>query len=125
LGTGKHQRIEIKQASGLSTAEVDRMVRDAETYLEEDKAKRAFSQTMNDGEILLYSTEQTIKDFAEKFSKSDLADIKVAMENLRKVKSASNRNLDDLKMATQKLQTIMHRFAELMYSAPDAGRSNE
>ncbi len=125
LGTGKHQRIEIKQASGLSTAEVDRMVQDAEKYLEEDKAKRAFSQTVNEGEILLYSTEQTIKDFAEKFSRSDIAEIKEAMENLRKVKTSSTRNLDELKQATQRLQTIMHRFAELMYSAPDAGSSNE
>jgi molecular chaperone DnaK len=120
LGTGKEQRIEIKQASGLSQAEIERMVEDAQKYAEEDKSKRAFSATLNEAEILLYSTEQTIKDFAEKFTKDDLREIEAAMKELQEVKDSDSRDVPALKAATEKLQTIMHRFAELMYSAPDS-----
>jgi molecular chaperone DnaK len=123
LGTGKKQRIEIKQASGLSSGEIERMVTDAEKYVEEDKAKRAFSETLNEAEILLYSTEQTINDFAEKFSKEDLAEIQEAMVNLREVKDDETRDQDKLREATERLQVIMHKFAELMYSAPDSSDS--
>ena len=120
LGTGKVQNIEIKQASGLSEGEIERMVDDAEKYVEEDKAKRAFSETMNEAEILLYSTEQTINDFSEKFTKADLAEINDSIKELRKVKDSEERKPEELAAATEHLQTIMHRFAELMYSAPDS-----
>ncbi len=125
LGTGKKQQIEIKQASGLSGGEIERMVTDAEKYVEEDKKKREFSQTLNEAEILLYSTEQTIADFSEKFTKGDLAEIKEAMEELSKVKDAKDRDQDELRQATEKLQTIMHRFAELMYNAPNLSDMSE
>ncbi len=120
LGTGKKQQIQIKQASGLSPGEIERMVTDATKYVEEDKKKRAFSETLNEAEILLYSTEQTIKDFTEKFTRDDLAQINDAMDELRTVKDAEDRDQDELKKATEKLQTIMHKFAELMYSAPNS-----
>ncbi|MEE9268675.1 MAG: molecular chaperone DnaK [Candidatus Krumholzibacteria bacterium] len=120
LGTGKRQQIEIKQASGLSGAEIERMVAEAEKYGVEDAAKRAFSTTLNEAEILLYSTEQTIKDFKDKFTSDDLKEIDAAMKELSEVIKSSDREVDPLKVATEKLQAIMHKFAELMYSAPNA-----
>ncbi len=119
LGTGKRQQIEIKQASGLSGGEIERMVAEAEKYGVEDAAKRAFSTTLNEAEILLYSTEQTIKDFKDKFTSDDLEEIEVAMKELSEVIKSSDREVDPLKVATEKLQAIMHKFAELMYSAPN------
>ena len=120
LGTGKRQQIEIKQSSGLSAGEIERMLQDAEKYSAEDAAKKAFSTTLNEAEILYYSTEQTIKDFADKFSQADLKEIEAAMKQLSEVKDSNERDVDKLKSATAKLQTIMHKFAELMYSAPDS-----
>ena len=72
LGTGRSQEIAIKTASGLNEAEIKRMIDEAETFAEEDKKKRDYSECLNEAEILLYSTEQTIKDFSDKFSESDL-----------------------------------------------------
>jgi molecular chaperone DnaK len=120
LGTGRSQEIEIRTASGLSEAEINRMVDDAEKYAEEDKTKREYSECLNEAEILLYSTEQTIKDFSDKFSESDLAEIQLAMEELRDAKDRPDRDVESLKIATGHLQAIMHKFAELMYSAPDS-----
>jgi molecular chaperone DnaK len=119
LGTGKRQQIEIKQASGLSQGEIERMVEEAEKYGAEDALKRAFSTTLNEAEIMLYSTEQTIKDFADKFTADDLKEIEAAMKELSDIKDAGDRDVDALRVATEKLQAIMHKFAELMYSAPD------
>jgi molecular chaperone DnaK len=120
LGTGKRQDIEIKQATGLSAGEIERMVTDAEKYGEEDRAKKEYSTTLNEAEILLYSTEQTIKDFEEKFTRDDLNEIENTMAALREAKDNGNRDVDELKIATQRLQDIMHKFAELMYSTPDS-----
>ncbi|MGD8413861.1 MAG: molecular chaperone DnaK, partial [Candidatus Latescibacterota bacterium] len=120
LGTGRSQEIEIRTASGLSEGEINRMVDDAEKFAEEDKTKREYSECLNEAEILLYSTEQTIKDFADKFSESDLTEIQLAMEELRDAKDGHERDIEALKIATGHLQAIMHKFAELMYSAPDS-----
>ena len=120
LGTGRQQEIAVKASSGLNEAEIDRLVKEAETFAEEDRVKRAYSETLNEAEILLYSTEQTIKDFADKFSDADLAEIQAAMSDLREAKESSERDLEPLKEATSRLQAIMHKFAELMYSAPDS-----
>jgi len=121
LGTGRQQEINIKSASGVTEADIERMVQESEQYAEEDKDRREFSQVLNEAEILLYSTEQTIEDFVEKFTESDLEEIKEAMQGLREVKNDENRDPEQLRLATGKLQAIMHRFAELMYSAPDSG----
>ncbi|HEX5133081.1 MAG TPA: Hsp70 family protein, partial [Candidatus Krumholzibacteria bacterium] len=121
LGTGRQQEIAIKVASGLSEKEVQRMIEDAEQHAEEDKQKRVFQEVVNQADILVYSTESTLKDFAERFSQGDLAEIKNALAELHTVRNSEDRNLEAVREATNRLQTIMHRFAELMYSTPDSG----
>lgn len=120
LGTGKEQGIEIKTASGISDAEIDRMVRDAEDHAVEDKHKKAYSAALNEAQVLIYSTEQTLKEFRNKFSDSDAEEIQSAVTRLKAVISQEQRDIDSLKAATSNLQIIMHKFAELMYSAPDS-----
>jgi len=121
LGTGRKQEIEIKTASGLSDAEIQRMIDDAEKFAEEDAAKRVYSEALNEAEILLYSTEQTLKDFSDKFSENDEREIRQILDEQREAKDNPERDADSLRMVTGRLQAIMHKFAELMYSAPDSG----
>jgi molecular chaperone DnaK len=121
LGTGRKQEIAIKTASGLSEGEIQRMVDEAEKFAEEDAAKREFSQVLNEAEILLYSTEQTIEDFADKFTPTDLEEIKNAVAELHEACDRPDRDIDSLRVSLGTLQAIMHKFAELMYSAPDGG----
>jgi molecular chaperone DnaK len=120
LGTGRQQQIAIKVASGLTESEIKRMVDDAERFADEDKKKRKFTEAVNQAEILLYSTEQTLKDFAERFSARDLEEIHSAIADLRVVRNSEARDVDQINQATGRLQAIMHRFAELMYSTPDS-----
>ncbi|UCH82918.1 MAG: Hsp70 family protein, partial [Candidatus Latescibacterota bacterium] len=119
LGTGKAQEIVIKQSGGLTSAEIDRMVEEAESFAEEDRERKAYSQASNDALTLLYSTEQTIEEYGERFSPDELARIKAAMNVLNDVKDKGPQAMEDLREATDRLQAIMHRFAELMYTAPE------
>ncbi len=119
LGTGKKQEVAIKTASGLRENEIQRMIEDAEKYAEEDQQKREYSEALNTADFLLYSTEQTLKDFRDKFSERDIQEIQSAVEKVREAKSQDTRDITALKEATSNLQMIMHRFAELMYSTPD------
>lgn len=121
LGTGRQQQIAIKVASGLSEGEIKRMVDDAEKYADEDKKKREFTEVVNAAEILLYSTEQTLKDYAERFGARDLEEIKNAIADVHTARNAAGKDATALSQATARLQSIMHRFAEVMYSAPDTG----
>ena len=116
LGTGKAQMIVIKQQGGLTQSEIDRMVADAEKHAEEDRSKKAYSQALNDAHNLLYSTEQTIRNFSSKLLPEDLKDIRAAMSHLISTRDADPVSLMELMEATQELQVLMHRFAELIYS---------
>jgi molecular chaperone DnaK len=120
LGTGKEQIIEIKTASGISEEEIECMVKEAEEHAVEDKHKKVYSQTFNEAQVLIYSTEQTLEDFRDKFSDADVEEIQSAMTRLKAVMTKEHRDIDSLKAASSNLQIIMHKFAELMYSAPDS-----
>jgi molecular chaperone DnaK len=124
LGTGRKQQIAIKVASGLSEGEIKRMIEDAERHADEDKLKRVFTEAVNQAEILLYSTEQTLRDFAERFSARDLEEIHNAIVDVKVARNAEEKSVEQINAATGRLQTVMHRFAELMYSAPDSGEYN-
>jgi molecular chaperone DnaK len=120
LGTGKEQGVEIKTARGISEQEIEHMVKEAEAHAVEDKHKKAYSATLNEAQVLIYSTEQTLKDFRDKFTDDDVEEIESALSRLRAVMSKEHRDIDPLKAATSNLQIIMHKFAELMYSAPES-----
>jgi len=122
LGTGRKQEIEIRTASGLDEESIAKMVADAEKFAGEDREKRLFSELLNEAEVFLYSTEQTLKDFADRFSTEDLSEIHDAMNQVTVAKSQQPRDPEALKAATGRLQAVMHRFAEVMYSA---GESDE
>jgi len=122
LGTGRKQQIAIKVASGLSEGEIKRMIEDAERFADEDKRKRLFTEVVNQAEILLYSTEQTLRDYAERFSARDLEEINNAIAEVRVARNSEAKNVEEIQNATGRLQSIMHRFAELMYSTPDSNQ---
>jgi molecular chaperone DnaK len=122
LGTRKAQDIVIKQHGGLTMNEIDRMVEDAEKFAAEDKVKKAYSEVLNVAQTLLYSTEKTIEEFPERFSEGELEEVRAAVNRVVEVKDDGSQRLGELRAATEALQTLMHRFAEVMYQTnnPDA-----
>ena len=113
LGTGKEQSIKITASSGLSDDEVKQMVRDAELHAEEDKKKKAVIEARNSLDSMIYQTEKSMKEFAEKLSDSDKAALNTALEEAKKALESDNP--DSITAATEKLTTASHKLAEEVY----------
>merc|ERR1712023_172566 len=82
-GTGKQQSITIRSSGGLSDAEVERMVEEAEQMREADQKKRETVSAKNDAETLGYQVEKQLSEMKDKMSKEDAEDLKKKMEDLR------------------------------------------
>ena len=113
--TGKEQSIRIEASSGLSDAEVEKMVNDAKKYEGEDKAKRELIDCQNQAEQLIYQTEKNIEEHKEKIQKDDMKNLNSALEDLKKNKDSSN--LESLKSSLDNLNKAWSEVASKMYDA--------
>lgn len=120
LGTGKEQSISIKSSSGLSENEVKKMQQEAEQHAEEDKKKRELIDLRNQADQLIYATEKTLKEYADKVSGADKGAINAAIENLKRVKDSDNIN--GIKKAMEELTTASHKLAQTMYENVGKGK---
>jgi molecular chaperone DnaK len=116
--TGKEQSIRIEASSGLSEQEIEKMVKDAKSHEAEDKTKREEIDVHNQAEQLIYQTEKNVKEFDEKLDKSDRKSIEDAVDELKKTNDGSN--LDDIRSAMEKLNSLWNTLASKMYDASKA-----
>ncbi len=122
LGTGKEQKITISGSTALSDDEVDRMVKDAESHAEEDKAKKDEIEVRNQADSLVYSTEETLKELGDKVP----ADTKKMVEDAvaETKKALDGTDIAAIKAANEKLQEAGHKLAEIVYSDANAQTAN-
>ncbi|HOL20097.1 MAG TPA: molecular chaperone DnaK [Candidatus Hydrogenedens sp.] len=113
LATGKEQKIRIESSSGLTEEEIQRMVREAEQHAEEDKKRRKEIETRNNADSLLYSTEKLLKEYGDKVSASDKAQVESALEELRK--ALAGDRIEDIESAMNKVTSATHKLSEAMY----------
>ena len=121
--TGKEQSIRIEASSGLSDAEVEKMVNDAKKHEGEDKAKRELIDCQNQAEQLIYQTEKNIEEHKEKIQKDDMKNLNNALEDLKKNKDSSN--LESLKSSLDNLNKAWSEVASKMYDASKNEEKNE
>jgi molecular chaperone DnaK len=121
--TGKEQSIRIEASSGLSDAEVEKMVNDAKKHEGEDKAKRELIDCQNQAEQLIYQTEKNIEEHKEKIQKDDMKNLNSALEDLKKNKDSSN--LESLKSSLDNLNKAWSEVASKMYDAYKNEEKNE
>src|SRR3712207_3056071 len=81
--TGKEQQIRIQASGGLSEADIQKMVKDAETHAEEDKKRRELVEARNRGEALIHTTEKTLKDSGDKVPAGERGAVEAAIKELR------------------------------------------
>jgi molecular chaperone DnaK len=112
-GTGREQSIVIQSSGGLSEDEIQKMVRDAESFAEADKKKKAFIDAKNDADSLVYSTEKSMTEHKAKLSSEDITAIETALADTKK--ALSGDDAEDLKAKTQALQTAAMRIGTAMY----------
>merc|ERR1712187_61934 len=96
-GTGKQQSITIRSSGGLSDAEVEKMVQEAEEMRESDQKKKDTVQAKNDAETLGYQVEKQLTDLKDKISKENASELKTKLEALRSYMTQDDAELDDLK----------------------------
>src|SRR5205085_7421751 len=106
IATGKEQKITISGASGLSKADVDRMVKEAQSHASEDQAKRDLIDARNQTDSLAYQVEKTINDNREKVAVGELSKIEASIAELRRV--SQTEDLAAIKSATEALQKASH-----------------
>jgi len=113
LGTGKEQKIRIESSSGLSEDEINRMVHDAESHADEDKKARESIEARNEADSLIYTTEKTIKDLAEKVTEADKAAANDAIAALKK--ELEGTDVTAIKEKSEVLKQASYKLSEELY----------
>jgi len=120
LGTGKEQKITITASSGLSDADIDRMVKDADVHREEDKKRRAQVEARNKLDGLVYATEKTFEEHKDKLEPEPRATLETAIADAKK--ALEGEDGEAMERAGAQLEQASHKLAEAMYrQAPGAG----
>jgi len=124
-GTGKEQQIRIQASGGLSDADIEKMVKDAEAHADEDKKRKSLVEAKNQGEALVHSTEKSLKDYGDKVSADEKGAIETALADLKT--ALEGENLEDIQAKTQALAEASMKLGEAMYksaqAAEEAGES--
>lgn len=113
LGTGKEQKIRIEASSGLNSAEIEKMRKDAELHAAEDKKKRELAETRNQCEQMAYQTEKLLKDMGDKLAENDKAPITSAIEKVRN--EAKGEDVAAMKQALDALQQASYAMSQQLY----------
>lgn len=126
-GTGKKQAITIRSSGGLSDAEIDRMVNEAESMRETDQRKKDTVQAKNDGENLAYQVEKQLTELKDKMSTADADELKNLVAELRTALAAEEGDLDLIKNKTKDLQEKSWKVTQQAYQqgASTEGDSSE
>lgn len=118
LGTGKQQDITITASSGLSDQEIDKMVKDAEKFRQEDEKKKETIEARNQGDALVYQVEKTLKDLGDKVDSAEKAEIERAKDALKE--ALTKDNVEDIKQKSEALAQTLHKLSERIYKEAGA-----
>jgi molecular chaperone DnaK len=122
LGTGKEQSIRITASSGLSEEEIQRLVKDAESHVEEDKKKKDLVEARNEADGLIYTTEKSMAEFGSKLDAAAKSDLEAALS--RSKKALEGADAEAIRAATKDLTQASHKLAEMIYSQAAKGASS-
>jgi len=113
LGTGKEQRITITASTKLSEKEKERMVKDAEQFAEQDKKRKEEAEIRNNADSLMYTTEKTKKDLAEKLTKDQVDRLDKAADELRK--ALAGKDVELIKAKSETLAKVLQEVGTAVY----------
>jgi molecular chaperone DnaK len=117
--TNKEQQVRIQASGGLSDADIQKMVKDAEANAEIDKKRKETIEAKNHAEGLLHATEKNLKEYGDKVSASEKEAVEKALADLRAVKDGDDA--DAIKNATQEVMNVSMKLGEAMYKAQTEG----
>ena len=114
LGTGKEQHITITSSTNMSQEDIDRAVKDAERFAEEDKKQKDAVDTKNRAESMVFQAEKTLGEVGDKVTDSDKAPVTAAVEDLKT--AISGGNTEDMKAKTEALEKAFYALSEKLYA---------
>ncbi len=119
--TNNEQKITITSSSGLSKDEVEKMAKEAEAHVGDDRKKKEEIESRNRADAMVYNIEKMLKDHRDKIGDAEAKDVESAIEETKK--AMSEGGVDRINQATSKLETASHKLAEAMYksAAPPPG----
>jgi molecular chaperone DnaK len=118
-GTGKEQQIRIQASGGLSEADIDKMVKDAEAHAADDKKRREAVEAKNQADALVHATEKSLAEHGSKVSEADRSAIENALSDLKE--ALKGQDADAIKAKAQTLATVSMKLGEAMYAAQQGG----
>ena len=118
MGTCKEQRITITSSTNLSEDEINKKVKEAEAYAEEDKKRKEEVEIRNRAESLVYETEKSVKDLGDKLSEEEKTEINDAKDQLQAV--LNNGTVDQIKEKTEALTENFHIISTKLYQQAQA-----
>ena len=121
--TNKEQTIRIEASGGLSEADIEKMVKDAEAHAEEDKKRREEVETRNHAEALANGTEKTLAENADKLDPAVKADVEAALEALKT--ALNGTDAAEIKAKSEALTQTSMKMGEALYKAAQAEAENE
>jgi len=117
--TGKEQSIKITGSSSLGKPDVERMVKEAEKFAEEDRSKRETAEARNRGDSLVYQTERMLKEVGEKVTSDERQRVETKLKELKD--ALGGDDLAKINRAIDELQQTSFKLAEAMYAKAGAG----
>jgi molecular chaperone DnaK len=111
--TGKEQQIRIQASGGLSDAEIQKMVKDAEAHAAEDKQRKELVEAKNHAEGMVHSTERSLAEFGDKVAAADKSAIETAISELKSALETENK--DQIEQKTNALGQVAMKLGEAMY----------
>ena len=121
-GTGKEQQIKIQASGGLSDADIDQMVRDAEQFAEEDKKRREEAETRNNADSLIHATERQLEENGDKIDAALKGEVEAALTEAKA--AVESGDLEAMKAKTQALTEVAMKMGQAIYEKEQAAASS-
>jgi len=121
-GTGKEQQIRIQASGGLSDADIDQMVRDAEKFAADDKKRREAAEAKNNAESLVHATERQLEEHGDKVDAGLKAEIEAALAEAKT--AIESGNAEDMTAKTQALTDKAMKLGQAIYEKEQAGAAS-
>ncbi len=117
-GTGKEQHITITSSTNMSKEDIDKAVKEAEKYAEEDKKQKEAVEVKNKAETIILQSEKTLSDIGDKLPESDKTEVKAAVEKLKE--TCKNGSTEQIKEDTDALEKAFYALSEKLYKQTGA-----
>ncbi len=123
LATNKEQHITITSSSGLAKEQIDEMIRDAETYADEDRKWQELAEARNKADALAYQAEKTLKELGDKVEPEKAEEARQAAAALQE--AARGDDLEKINQATEKVNTHLHELSAKLYEQARASQAGD